>query len=75
MIQLVRTLRRLLPFLPSSAKKFLGIFAVTQVPLAVVEGLVGVLLLNALITWARPELEDLQVVPADTVETTEATRA
>ena len=47
----------------------------TQVPLAVVEGLVGVLLLNALITWARPELEDLQVVPADTVETTEAARA
>lgn len=55
--------------------RFLGIFAVTQVPLAVVEGLVGVLLLNALITWARPELEDLQVVPADTVETTEAARA
>ena len=55
--------------------RFLGIFAVTQVPLAIVEGLVGVLLLNALITWARPELEDLQVVPADTVETTEAARA
>lgn len=55
--------------------RFLGIFAVTQVPLAIVEGLVGVLLLNALIAWARPELEDLQVVPAETVETTEAARA
>ena len=55
--------------------RFLGIFAVTQVPLAIVEGLVGVLLLNALIAWARPELEDLQVVPAETIETTEAARA
>ena len=42
--------------------RFLGIFAVTQVPLAIVEGLIGVLLINALIAWARPEMEDLQVV-------------
>ncbi|WP_068312310.1 energy-coupling factor ABC transporter permease [Janibacter anophelis] len=42
--------------------RFLGIFAVTQVPLAIVEGLIGVLLINALIAWARPEMEDLQVL-------------
>ncbi|MBP6995912.1 MAG: energy-coupling factor ABC transporter permease [Phycicoccus sp.] len=39
--------------------RFLGIFAVTQVPLAIVEGIVGVLLLRALIAWAGPELSDL----------------
>ncbi|WP_435198037.1 energy-coupling factor ABC transporter permease [Janibacter sp. GS2] len=51
--------------------RFLGIFAVTQIPLAIVEGLVGVLLINALIAWARPEMEDLDVVRTGT----EATRA
>ena len=39
--------------------RFAGIFAVTQVPLAVVEGFVGVLLLNALRSWAGPELRGL----------------
>ena len=39
--------------------RFLGLFAITQVPLAVVEGLVGVLLINALLAWARPELRAL----------------
>ncbi|MGE9808680.1 MULTISPECIES: energy-coupling factor ABC transporter permease [unclassified Janibacter] len=42
--------------------RFLSVFAVTQVPLAIVEGLVGVLLINTLLSWARPELEDLGVV-------------
>lgn len=36
--------------------RFAGIFAVTQVPLAVVEGVVGVLLLKALIAWAGQDL-------------------
>lgn len=39
--------------------RFLGLFALTQVPLAVVEGLVGVLLMNALRSWAGPELTKL----------------
>lgn len=39
--------------------RFLGIFAVTQVPLAIVEGLVGVLLVGALMSWAGPELKGL----------------
>jgi cobalt/nickel transport system permease protein len=42
--------------------KFLGVFAVTQVPLAIGEGLLGVLLFRALTTNARPELERLGVL-------------
>lgn len=41
--------------------RFLGLFAITQVPLAVVEGLVGVLFVNALRSWAAPELRELGV--------------
>ncbi|ATE54971.1 energy-coupling factor ABC transporter permease [Actinosynnema pretiosum] len=39
--------------------RFLSLFALTQVPLAIVEGMIGVLLLNALRTWAGPELRGL----------------
>jgi cobalt/nickel transport system permease protein len=39
--------------------KFLGVFAITQIPLAIAEGLLGVLLFRALTTSARPELERL----------------
>ncbi len=39
--------------------KFLGVFALTQVPLALGEGLLGVLLFRALTSSARPELERL----------------
>lgn len=42
-----------------SAVRFLGIFAITQIPLAVGEGLLGVLLFRALTASARPELERL----------------
>ncbi len=42
--------------------KFLGVFAITQVPLAIGEGLLGVLLFRALTTNARPELERLGVL-------------
>lgn len=55
--------------------RFLGVFALTQVPLAVVEGLVGVLLVNALLTWARPELEGLGVVRGTEPTTKESARA
>lgn len=37
--------------------KFLGIFAITQIPLAVAEGFIGVLLFRFLATVVRPELE------------------
>ncbi|MGB3828848.1 MAG: energy-coupling factor ABC transporter permease [Ornithinimicrobium sp.] len=39
--------------------RFAAIFAVTQIPLAIVEGLIGVLLLRALLSWAGPELAGL----------------
>ena len=42
-----------------AAVKFLGVFAFTQVPLAVGEGLLGVLLFRVLTANARPELERL----------------
>ncbi len=42
--------------------KFAGIFAVTQVPLAIAEGLLGVLVLRFLTGSARPELERLGVL-------------
>lgn len=40
-------------------ERFLALFALTQVPLAVVEGLIGVVLMNALRAWAGPELRRL----------------
>jgi cobalt/nickel transport system permease protein len=43
--------------------KFLGVFALTQVPLAVVEGLLGILVLRLLADVAGPELARLGIVP------------
>lgn len=39
--------------------RFVGVFGVTQVPLAIVEGAVGALLLRGLTAWAAPELRTL----------------
>ncbi|CCQ15055.1 Cobalamin biosynthesis protein CbiM [Rhodococcus sp. AW25M09] len=44
--------------------KFLSIFAVTQIPLAVAEGFLGVLVIRVLRTVALPELIKLGVLPA-----------
>ncbi|WP_099021358.1 energy-coupling factor ABC transporter permease [Mycolicibacterium palauense] len=44
--------------------KFLSVFAVTQVPLAVIEGLLGVVVLRVLMSVAGPELDQLGVVDA-----------
>ena len=41
----------------ASAAKFLGIFAVTQVPLAIIEGILSVVVVIGLETYAKPELE------------------
>lgn len=49
-----------------AAVKFLGVFAFTQVPLAVGEGVLGVLLFRALTANARPELVRLGVLPRET---------
>lgn len=47
-----------------SLGKFLGVFALTQVPLAVVEGILGVLVMRVLHDVARPELTALGLIPA-----------
>ena len=41
----------------ASAVKFLGVFAPTQLPLAVIEGILTVVIVIALETYARPELK------------------
>lgn len=41
----------------ASALKFLGVFAPTQIPLAVIEGLLTVVIMIALETYAAPELK------------------
>lgn len=43
----------------ASVVKFLGIFAVTQIPLAVIEGILTVVIVIALETYARNELKSL----------------
>ena len=45
-----------------AAVKFLGVFSVTQIPLAIGEGMLGVLLFRVLVVNARPELERLGVL-------------
>lgn len=44
----------------ASFAEFLGIFAVTQVPLAVIEGLLSVIVMKGLESYARPELTELR---------------
>lgn len=43
----------------ASALKFLGVFAPTQLPLAIMEGILTVIIVMALTTYARPELKAL----------------
>ena len=44
--------------------KFMAIFAVTQVPLALAEGFLTVLIMNALLTHSADELRALDILPA-----------
>lgn len=46
--------------------KFAAIFALSQIPLAVMEGLVGILLFRALVNYAAPEMAKLGVVEGPT---------
>jgi cobalt/nickel transport system permease protein len=43
--------------------KYLGIFALTQIPLAVAEGLLTVLVVNALAAYDRQEIQELGAIP------------
>lgn len=46
----------------ASLVKFSGIFAVTQIPLAISEGILTVLIFNVLATYGKQELRDLKVI-------------
>ncbi|ROR28324.1 cobalt/nickel transport system permease protein [Mobilisporobacter senegalensis] len=43
----------------ASAVKFLGVFAPTQLPLAIIEGIITVIIMIALETYAKPELKSI----------------
>ena len=45
-----------------SVAKFMSIFAISQIPLAIAEGILGVLVFRLLTDVARPELERLGVI-------------
>lgn len=48
----------------ASVVKFLMVFAVTQIPLAVIEGIVTVVTIMGLETYAKPELKELGFIKA-----------
>ncbi len=43
----------------ASVVKFMAVFAVTQVPLAIIEGILSVIVMMGLESYAKPELEEL----------------
>ena len=43
----------------ASLIKFMGVFAITQVPLAIIEGLLTVVVVIGLEAWAKPELREI----------------
>jgi cobalt/nickel transport system permease protein len=55
-----------------STAKFLSVFAVTQIPLAVIEGLLGIVVLRVLINVAKPELTRLGVLGGKRKESADA---
>jgi len=46
----------------ASLSKFMGIFAVTQIPLAISEGILTVIIFNAIAAYAKEELIDIKVL-------------
>lgn len=48
--------------LAGSIAKFMGVFAISQIPLAIAEGILGVLVFRLLTDVAKPELERLGVL-------------
>ena len=59
---------------PGALAKFLGIFAVTQIPLALAEGFLGVLAFRVLRDVAAPELRRLGVLPREDTGSVDADR-
>lgn len=50
-----------------SLMRFMGIFAVTQIPLAISEGIITVLIFNAIATYREKELVDLNVLSKEVI--------
>lgn len=53
----------------ASFAKFAAVFAVTQIPLAISEGLLTVVVMNALVRFNAPELQDMKVTAVREVQT------
>ncbi|MGB9081322.1 MAG: energy-coupling factor ABC transporter permease [Desulfuromonadaceae bacterium] len=53
----------------ASFAKFAAVFAVTQIPLAISEGLLTVVVMNALVRFNAPELQDMKVTAVQEVQT------
>lgn len=51
----------------NSFMRFMGVFAVTQVPLAISEGIITVLIFNAIATYRENELVDLNVLSKEVI--------
>ncbi len=49
----------------ASLSKFMGIFAVTQIPLAISEGILTVLIFNAFASYSKDALKDMKVLSKD----------
>lgn len=49
----------------ASLIKFMGVFAVTQIPLAISEGILTVVIFNILTAYNKQELRDLSVLPKE----------
>ena len=46
----------------ASLYRFMGIFAVTQIPLAISEGILTVVIFNVLASYSKEELKDLNLL-------------
>jgi cobalt/nickel transport system permease protein len=52
----------------ASFAKFASVFAITQIPLAISEGLLTVVVMNALVRFNSPELEEMKVIAVQEVQ-------
>ncbi|WP_176229397.1 energy-coupling factor ABC transporter permease [Candidatus Hakubella thermalkaliphila] len=51
----------------ASFVKFMGVFAVTQIPLAISEGLLTVVIFNLLVAYSKPELQALSLISSQNI--------
>ena len=51
----------------TSVARFLGIFAITQIPLAISEGILTVIIFNILKVYSNTELRELNVISEEKI--------